>query len=88
MREKIIEFFTANNLSLIGSGSGLNSVCCTICGFALAVGVKTYSELKEIIKECNSSNNWEEELEKVFKFAKANNYGKMWEEKLKELENK
>lgn len=78
--EKLRKFIIDNKLDFSQEGSALNSVCCTISGFALFIGVTSYHEIEEVIDKLdeNASGWYEEELDRVFDFAQNNNYGNWW----------
>lgn len=77
-RAQIINFIEKNNLDFSGSGSELNSVCTTISGYALHIGIDNSNALINIIHSYFPYGKFQEELERVFKFAKGANYGKWW----------
>lgn len=81
---KIQKFIQDNNLSLDGSGSGLNSTCCIIAGYALYESGDTndYEKLlKDIVEDevYTLTPEVEKELERVYDFAYRSNYYSWWE---------
>lgn len=76
--QKIRQFIIDNKLSLIGTGSSLNSVCCILSGYALHIGITEDLELNNILAEINPNDDLWKEIVKVFGFAKKNNYGEFW----------
>jgi len=83
---KLAEFIENNGLYFSDTGSELNSECCTISGYALHLGTTDVTEIEEAIERTcpDTDGNYLEELERVFEFAQANDYGKWW----KKIENK
>ena len=78
-KELLIKFITANSLSFYEGNSSLNSDCCVISGYALHLGVHDSEELMDAIDDSGiTSDVYHEELERVFKFAQANDYGAYW----------
>lgn len=78
MKGKLIEFMVDNKLNFNGSGSGLNSSCTIISGYALHIGANV-GEIKEAITETfPKANNYQKELERVFDFANRSNYQDFW----------
>lgn len=78
---KIQQFIKDNGLEFTGTGSGLNSDCVILAGFADYYEVGSYSDLLTFIQEddlyelsCEASD----ELERVFRFAYGANYGDFW----------
>ena len=78
MKELLEKFIKENKLDMDECGSALNSTCCIIAGYALHIGITELEELINIFVD-TSSINFNEELTRVFLFAKKNNYGKWWE---------
>lgn len=81
---KIQKFIQDNNLNLEDSGSGLNSTCCAIAGYALYASNDThdYSKLLEDIEEdglYDLTSEVSSELERVYDYAYNNNYYSWWE---------
>ncbi len=78
---KIEEFIKNNNLQFTEGRRNTDSVA--LSGYALYVGLteKDLSKLTDIVYEtlpdCDAYTD--DELARVFEFAKANNYGKWWE---------
>lgn len=81
MKDKILKFIKENELTFTGRGSGLNSSCTIICGYADYVGAnqKVVEEaIKEHLGESRTSSDLRRELNKVYNFAATYNYGKWW----------
>lgn len=78
MKGIIEKFVIDNKLDLTTDGSALNSTCCIISGYALHIGITEINILINIFVDY-TSNDFDEELTRVFLFAKKNNYGKWWE---------
>jgi len=81
LTKKVKKFIGDNSLDFDGSGSDLNSVCCTVAGFICYMmdGVKgVHSDGIEIINEIPLSIEAYDELVRVYNFAYANNYKKFW----------
>lgn len=76
---KLEQFILDNNLQFDGEGSDLNSDCCIISGYALHIGADE-NDIEQAIDNVREDavGNYEEELERVFDFAKASNYGSWW----------
>ena len=81
MESKIKEFVEKNGISLKGMGSGLNSSCTILSGYALYLGIKDFSELMNILIKVYPTiaiEKYENELNRVFLFAQRNRYEKYW----------
>ena len=80
MKEQLIEFIENNKLNFNTSGSGLNSACCILSGYALYLGAVNPTALKEAVQELfpKSVGKFEKELERVFYYAEDNEYHKFW----------
>ena len=80
--EKIVKFIADNKLDLtIGAGSGLNSACVILAGYALHLGIDEVDTLNEYVEESlegPTSYDYDEEMNKVFEYAYNNNYGGWW----------
>ena len=78
--ERLKKFILDNKLDFKQEGSALNSVCCTISGFALYIGMIFENDIENVIDELDEdAGGWyENELERVFEFATKNNYGEWW----------
>lgn len=81
---KIQKFIQDNNLNLTDSGSGLNSTCCAIAGYALYANGdnNNYPQLLNDIQEDGLyilDYNVSNELERVYDYAYQNNYAMWWE---------
>ena len=79
---KIAKFVKENSLRFDGRGSGLNSDCCVISGFADYCGVHNVSDVETAIKEGLDKKSLSPvvlgELRRVFQFASTYNYGNYW----------
>lgn len=81
-KETIVKFISDNDLNFYQTDSSLNSDCTIISGFALHLGDKSAKNIKEALIEAK----WTEgipsrvnnELNRVFAFAKLYNYGNWW----------
>ena len=78
-QEKLEKFITDNDLKFDDDGSGLNSECCIISGYALFIGIVDISFVSEAITNTCSADQYLEELVKVFDYASDNSYDKWWE---------
>lgn len=80
MKQKLVEFIENNSLNFNTSGSGLNSACVIISGYALYLRIESTEVIKEAIGEVfpKSIGNFEKELDRVFEYAQNNNYGSYW----------
>lgn len=80
MKDILIEFIEENNLNFNCSGSGLNSACTILSGYALYMGVLNPGVIKEAINQVfpKSVGKYEKELERVFEYAENNNYSGYW----------
>jgi hypothetical protein len=79
-QEKLQRFIVNNELKFKGNGSGLNSDCCILAGYALYLGVEDKITLVKAVDESVSdADTFEDELCRVFKYAYESNYGKWWE---------
>jgi hypothetical protein len=76
-KKKLIEFIKNNSLNFNTSGSGLNSACVIISGYALYIDALEV-EIGEAIEELFPKADYKEELDRVFDFALRNNYGAWW----------
>lgn len=82
MENKLIKFIEENAIDLCDTGSSLNGQCCILSGFALHLG---YTEADILIQALvNNGIDEAQDLEvqneicKVFGYAKKNNYGAYW----------
>ena len=77
----LVKFIKDNSLDFKGAeGSGLNSACTIISGFALHINVSEADTVKAI-QTVNSGGlplTFHEELGRVFAYAEKNNYGDNW----------
>ncbi len=72
--EKIIEkFIKDNNLDFSETGSGLNSACTILSGYALYIGAEEAGAIKKVLPEASHK-----EFDRVFEYANYNNYGDYW----------
>jgi hypothetical protein len=78
MKEKLIKFIKDNELNFNTSGSGLNSACVIISGYALHLGVTNATDIETAILDMFPKFSGFDELERVFNYASDNNYGKFW----------
>ena len=78
-KEKITKFIKDNDLDFTKSGSSLNGDCVVLSGFALHIGITSPEELNDSMVQVDISSEGATELERVFYYAKANNYGEYWE---------
>jgi hypothetical protein len=78
MKEKLIKFIKDNELNFNTSGSGLNSACVIISGYALHLGAINTSEIVGAILQLFPEADFEDELNRVFDYASDNNYEKFW----------
>lgn len=80
--EKVVTFIKNNSLLFGGAGSGLNSDCTVISGYALYIGINDPNELLKGIRKGLDRNRLTDvvntELRRVFNFAKDYNYGNWW----------
>jgi len=80
--EKIVKFIKENKLDLTaGAGSDLNSACVILAGYALHLGIVDELTLNKYVEESlggGTPYTYDEEIHKVFEFAKNNNYGGWW----------
>ena len=83
--DRLTRFISDNTLSFGGEGSDLNSNCVILSGFALHCGVDDWFDLVEAIPGVIPNPTAMSELERVYKYAKSNNYGKYWESDEAEL---
>ena len=84
MKEKILKFIEENELIFSGRGSGLNSSCTIICGYADHVGAskKVVEEaIKQHLSISRTPTDLTIELDNVYNFAATYNYGKWWTSK-------
>jgi hypothetical protein len=79
-QEEILKTFIRDNeLTFSDTGSGLNSECCIIAGFADHIGVENYGPIISAINsECLEASDYQAELERVVEYAWENNYGNFW----------
>ena len=78
--ERLCEFIRKNDL--IFEEGNRNSDAVTISGYALHIGVKYSSDIEDAIDEVlpdASSHDYEDELKRVFDYAKDNHYERFWE---------
>ena len=79
-QEEILKTFIRDNeLTFSDTGSGLNSECCIIAGFADYIGVENYTPIvNAITEECPDASDYQDELKRVVDYAWENNYGNFW----------
>lgn len=80
MSNKIIKFIKDNKLDFESTGSGLNSNCTILSGYALHLDL-SFEDLCDELAETPLSRNATEELERVFDYAKDHDYGEYWTSK-------
>jgi hypothetical protein len=74
---KIKQFIVDNDLDFESTDSGLNANCVVLAGYALHLGMDDFEE--ELLPEVSDfSDEALEELERVFDYARVNNYGAWW----------
>ncbi len=87
--EKLTQFITDNKLNFnLGIGSGLNSACVTLCGYALYLGDLEGDMIdetdvinavdKSFIKIPVNRTDYVSEIKRVFDYAEDNLYGEWW----------
>jgi hypothetical protein len=77
--QDIKTFLKENNINFKGDGSGLNSDCVVLSGFALYKDIQDVSELYSAVEELPDFNkDYQSELNRVFEYAQDNNYGDYW----------
>jgi hypothetical protein len=81
LKSFVISNFKHTLARLSSKGSGLNSACCAISGYALYLGYEDYDSLeKDLLAFLPSvDSRFYVELDRVFHPAKYDNYGKWWE---------
>lgn len=73
-------FILENDLMFNDTGSGLNSDCTILSGFANFEGYHDSSDPIQAVKNIRpDATVFEDELERVFHYAALKNYGKWWE---------
>lgn len=82
MIEKLKTFIKDNNLSFEEGERNTNATI--LCGYALFIGVSDVELIKCALGEYSSTKIWydselEDEIERVYIYAKHHNYGKWWE---------
>jgi len=79
----IEKFIRENELMFNSTGSGLNSDCTILSGFADYKGVNDINDLVKAVKivRPDATKGFELELERVFSFAYTANYGVWWKGK-------
>jgi hypothetical protein len=83
---KIQKFIRANTLDFSGSGSDLNSNCCTLSGYALHLGLSLDELVDRMTDEQMDHTDSLDELVRVFKFAESHGYGEWWKTEEAELQ--
>ena len=74
---KIEKFIVDNDLDFESTDSGLNANCVVLAGYALHLGIDDFET--ELLPEVEGLNNDALlELERVFNYARVNNYGAWW----------
>jgi hypothetical protein len=84
-KETLKKFVIDNKLDFSGSGSDLNGNCTILAGFTLFLNIEgDSSDILDIVSEIETipdsvfTAELNEEFERVYDFAKSNNYGKFW----------
>ena len=81
MDTKILENFIINNNLKFREGSR-NTDSTILSGFALHNNINDTALIITIIKQVlPDASNFEDEFQRVFSYAKVNDYGKWWENK-------
>jgi len=77
---KISKFIKENNLDFSGTGSGLNSSCVIISGFALYLGIEDSQIVIDVMNnnDVPLDRDQANEFTRVFDFAYSNDYGHNW----------
>lgn len=81
-QQKLENFIKNNNLTFEEGQRNTDSV--VLSGYALFIGETDWTVLVEAIDEVASETcdcDYHEELERVFDYAEANNYGNWWKNK-------
>ena len=76
-QEKLEKFIIDNDLKFDDDGSGLNSECCIISGYALFINANV-NIIVDAINDENSATGFLDELERVFNYAESNGYDAFW----------
>lgn len=76
IKAEITKFIEDNKLDFDQTGSGLNSACCILSGFALYKSVNDSDDLVTCIDKLDLDGI--RELEKVLDFADKHRYGEFW----------
>lgn len=84
MEQKILDFIVLNDLTFQEGERNSNSTI--LSGYALYIGITDVNTLIKIIDKYKKStpedleyfDNYEEELTRVFNYAKNHDYGKFW----------
>jgi hypothetical protein len=76
MKEKLEQFITDNKLEF-NAGSGGDSNILALVGYSIHIG----ASLQDCIEVADNSDV-DSEIERVYNYAKKNNYGKWWESKV------
>lgn len=77
--KKLIKKFIKDNKLTFKEGTR-NSDSVILSGYSLSLQVRDSEIVKQAIDEIlpNADANYKEELDRVFSYAKANNYGSWW----------
>lgn len=80
-QEKIEVFIDENNLTFEEGQRNTDST--VLSGYALHIGLRTLPTLVAAVEnQCDDADyGWEDELERVFDYAKDNAYGDWWNSK-------
>jgi hypothetical protein len=90
MVEKLKKFILENKLAFEGTGSGLNSPCTILCGYADYIGASVV-DVKNALRSdegAGLSREIRNEIHRVYGFASTYNYGSWWERPQAKLEYK
>ena len=80
--DKLKQFLTDNRISF--DFGERNSASTVVAGFALHIGFDEgeKEDILDIIeRNCVCDPDWDDEFERIFKFAARNNYGEWWKSK-------
>jgi hypothetical protein len=75
-KQQIKNFIENNGIDFNTTGSSLNSNCTILSGYALYIGITSPKMLIKYIDPPDSET--EDEIERVFKYAKGKNYENWW----------
>lgn len=79
-KEKIEKFIKDNGLSFVEGCRNTDSV--VLSGYCLYLGITDITVILNIINNiCKTITHFEDEFERVFKYAENHNYGNWWKTK-------